>query len=83
MNNVFDLIEKILMAIIWFIPGLITGCLIRLFNFETQFVSLEDLLWQYSPWLIGFGLLFSSVAFIFPRFSSSVIEMVLGIEFGS
>ena len=71
------------MAIILFIPGIITGGLIRFFNFETQFSSLEDLLWQYSPWLIGFGLLFSSFAFIFPRFSSGIIEMVLGIEFGS
>ncbi|MCX4030515.1 hypothetical protein H0A36_26940 [Endozoicomonas sp. SM1973] len=82
MSKVFGKAEKIIMALIWAIPGAFIGALVRLFSYPTTFESVSSLLWQYVPWMLGFSILLGAFGFLFPRISALILEFLLSIEIG-
>ena len=73
-------VGKIIMAIIWSIPGALIGLLVRLFSYPTQFSGTTDLALQYLPWMGGGALLFAAFGWSFPNMSAFILEMLLGLE---
>jgi xanthine/uracil permease len=63
-----------------FIFGAFVGLIIRLFIKSTEFSSITELVWQYVPWMIGSGLLFGVLSYIFPKTGKFVLEMIAGVE---
>lgn len=82
MNKFFSRIDKILMAVLWAIPGVLIGVIVRLFSYSTDLSSIESIAIQYLPWGVGFGIIFSAFGYFFPNLSAIILEMLLGIEFG-
>ena len=81
MDKFFKTAEKITLAIIGGILGLIIGALVRLLALPTVLDS--SILWQYAPWMLSVSLIVGACSYIFPKVSALVIEFVLGIEIGS
>ncbi len=81
MDKFFKTAEKITLAIIGGIFGLIIGALVRLLVLPTVLDS--SLFLQYMPWMLSVSLLVGVCSYIFPKVSALVIEFVLGIEIGS
>ncbi len=76
----FTLGTKVFMALMWLIPGLIMGVVIRLFALPTEFIDWQHLLWQYLPWAGAGGALLAAFGWFFPNLSAWVLEVVLSIE---
>lgn len=77
----FTTATKVFMALLWVIPGALVGAVVRLFALPTEFGGLDQLLWQYLPWMAGFAGLFAAFAWICPNFSAWLFEALLDIEF--
>ncbi len=83
MEKFFNNMDKFLLAVIWAVPGIIIGFIVRLFYWPTVFTSIEALLIQYLPWGLGFGLLFGILAYLSPKISALLLEILVGIGIGS
>lgn len=79
--EVINTVGKVIMALIWLVPGVLIAAVIRIFSYPTQFSSLSDVLIQYAPWLGLGGALGMAFAWFLPNLSGVILEMILGIEF--
>ena len=77
----FTTATKVIMAVLWFFPGVLIGALIRFFALPTEFSGLSDLMLQYGPWMFGFGVLLAAFGWYFPNLSAWMLELIFGFDF--
>ncbi|WP_163834006.1 hypothetical protein [Spartinivicinus ruber] len=80
MEKYFKKAARMILALIFGCLGMVVGAIVRLFVMPTTLGSYSELITQYAPWMLGFAVVFGSLAYFFPKISSFILQFISGLE---